>query len=120
MTIKVRPIRESGTPPAKFSISSAAKLAVDRLRAEYDARFPDDPAAVASVGWGIIVPDSGPRSERVVVGFYRRSQLEDVAHGIQHVSGVPLIFFTTPKYAPKFDGKVLDHANESGFFLRDP
>jgi hypothetical protein len=81
--------------------------------------LPDAPAAVVSIGWGIIIPTNGPHSERVVVGFYQRSQLADVAHGIQAVLGVRLIFFTTREHAAKFDGKIVDYTNENGIFLRD-
>jgi hypothetical protein len=33
---------------------------------------------------------------------------------------VKLIYFTIEKFHPLFDGKVLDHAPERGFFLREP
>jgi hypothetical protein len=72
------------------------------------------------VAWGIIVPNDGPRSEAVMVGFYQRSMFDDIAHGIQEVSGVKLVFFTTEEIYGKFEGKVLDYSNERGFFLRAP
>jgi hypothetical protein len=56
----------------------------------------------------------------VVIGIYPQSQFAEVAHGIQVVSGVPLIFFTTEEYRPKFDGKVLDYTAQAGFFMRLP
>lgn len=46
--------------------------------------------------------------------------LAEVAHGIQEVSGVKLIFFTMEKYLSKFEGQILDHSDEQGFFLRKP
>ena len=105
--------------PINFTISVAAKHAVEKIRADYDAAWPDDPAAVLCVGWGITIPDSGPRSESVVVGYYQRSMLADIAHGIQEVSGVKLVFFTTEEYHGNFAGKVLDFARDLGFFLRE-
>jgi hypothetical protein len=79
-----------------------------------------DPAAVVMVGWGLFSSKSGRRSEGVVVSFYGKSQAADVAHGVQDVSGLPIVLFTTAGYYPKFHGKVLDHTVEGGFLLRDP
>ncbi|MEJ2623688.1 MAG: hypothetical protein P8Z80_03850 [Pseudolabrys sp.] len=106
--------------PANFTISAEAKRAIKDVRAQYDKQWPDNPAAVACIAWGIVKPNDGPQSERVIVGFYQRSMLADVAHGIQEVSGVPLIFFTTEDYVGNFAGKVLDYSIERGFFLRAP
>jgi len=104
--------------PVNFTISAAAKQAAEKLRADYDAAYPADPAAVLCVAWGITIPDASPRSENVVVGYYQRSMLGDIAHGVQEVSGVKLVFFTTEEFHGKFEGKVLDFAAERGFFLR--
>lgn len=108
------------TLPVNFTISVAAKQAAEKIRIEYDVAWPNDPAAVLCVGWGITIPESGPRSEGVVVGFYQQSMLPDIAAGIQEVSGVKLVFFTTEEYHGKFAGKVLDFAAERGFFLSAP
>lgn len=82
--------------------------------------MPDDPAAVLCVAWGIVVPHAGPRSEGVVVGFYQRSMLSEIADGIQEASGVELVFFTTEEHHGKFAGKILDFSPERRFFLRAP
>lgn len=105
--------------PVNFTISQVAKAAIVSLRQEYNAQSPHDPAAVLSVSWGRFMPHSGPQYEAVVMSFYPQSQLADVAHGIQQVSGLDVIFFTTPQHHGKFAGKVLDHAAERGFFLND-
>jgi len=105
---------------ANFTISADGKRAIEAVRVEYDARFPDDPAAVACIGWSLVTSDDGTQSESVFVAYYQRSMYHQVAHGIQVVSGVKLIFFTTEEYAMKFEGKVLDYANGRGFFLRGP
>ena len=106
--------------PANFTIAPGAKEAIVILRRAYDAQFPDDPAAVFYVAWGLYQPQSAPQIENVVVSFYPRSMMDEVAHGIQEVSGVPLIFFTTAEFHNKFAGKVLDHSRNRGFFLREP
>jgi hypothetical protein len=109
-----------GVLPANFTISAQGKRGIEKIRAEYQAEFPDDPPAVACIAWGIVLPNEGPRFERVVVGYYQMSQLPEVAHGIQEVSGVRLIFFTTEDYYGNFSGKVLDYSDEAGFFLSEP
>lgn len=113
-------MNSQGILPVNFTISDAARQAADKIRAEYDAAMPGDPAAVLCVAWGIVVPHSGPRSEGVVVGYYQQSQLADVATAIQEVSGVSLVFFTTEEHHGKFAGKVLDFSPERRFFLRTP
>lgn len=110
----------SGVLPINFTISAGAKQRLEQLRVEYDASSPKDPAGVMSVSWGFLIPDSGRRSEGVVIGIYPQSILADVAHGIQEVSGIKLVFFTTAEYHGKFEGKVLDFAVERGFFLKTP
>ncbi|HVY20466.1 MAG TPA: hypothetical protein VHA70_10365 [Bauldia sp.] len=104
---------------ATFTLSAAAKHGVERVRELYLARFPDNPPAVASVAWGY-VEGSDPLSGKVIVGFYQQSQFAEIEHGIQEVSGVPLIYFTTEQFHPLFDGKVLDYEDGQGFFLRAP
>jgi hypothetical protein len=107
--------------PVNFTISAAAKQAIAQIRADHDAQFPGDPAAVLSVAWGLYREESGSeRFENVVIGFYTRSMLGEVAHAIQRVSGLDLIFFTTQELRRNFAGKILDHADERGFFLRNP
>ena len=110
----------AGTAAGHFTISEAAKRAAENIRADYDATFPHDPAAVLCVSWGIIMPNSGSVSETVIVGYYQQSKRAEVARGIQEASGVKLIFFTTEEYHGRFAGKILDFASERGFFLRTP
>jgi hypothetical protein len=102
---------------ANFTISAEAKRAIEDVRAKHDASFPGDPAAVACVAWGVSVPDSGASFDGVMIGFYTQSMLADVAHGIQEVSGMKLVFFITDEHYGKFDGKILDHTVARGFFL---
>lgn len=111
---------EPAIVPVNFTIAAAAKREFENLRVAYDNHQPSDPAAVLAVSWGIFQLDSGGRFENVVVSYYSQTQLAGVAHAVQEVSGVKLVFFTIPKYAAKFDGKVLDHSPERSFFLRSP
>jgi len=105
--------------PVNFTLSPAAKRGIEFVRKEYDARSPADPAAVLSVAWGYVM-GSDPSSGNVVVSFYPRSMLTAVADGIQEVSGVKFIYFTTDEHHGRFEGKVLDFAEDRGFFLREP
>ena len=100
---------------ANFTISDRAKRAIKSIRRELEAegRKP----AVAMIGWSLFTPSSGERSEAVIVSFYMEDEYDQVRHGIQTVSGLDLIFFTTEQYRHHFDGKVLDHAADRGFFL---
>jgi hypothetical protein len=108
---------ESEILRANFTISPAAKAAIERVRQDHDAQFGDDPAAVLSVAWGLFSHQSWQRWENVVISFYTRSEFADVAHGVQEVSGVKLIFFTMEEYLDRFEGKVLDHSESQGLFM---
>jgi hypothetical protein len=66
------------------------------------------------------MPYGAPQFDEVVVTFYGESQRPLVADAIQEVSGLKIVFFTTEQYRPRFEGKVLDHVGDRGFFLRDP
>lgn len=105
--------------PANFTISDNAKIAIEDIRRDWNARF-DDPAAVVWVAWGLFRPHAGEPFEDVVVSFYAQSQVAQNADGIQTVSGVDLVFFTIPEYHHHFEGKVLDFEAGKWFFLRDP
>jgi len=104
--------------PVNFTVSEAAKRAAEKIRADYDAKWPDNPAAVLFVGWGITMSGTERRSENVIVGYYQQSDLAAVAHGIQEASGVKLVFFVADEFHAKFEAKVLDYARDRGFFLR--
>ncbi|MFL5149837.1 MAG: hypothetical protein ACJ8DN_17090 [Microvirga sp.] len=104
--------------PANFTISDAAKLEIENLRQFYDAKS-SDPAAVVMIAWGLFASNTGRRWENVIVGFYGQSELDQVAHGVQEVSELQVVFFTTAEHHPKFEGKVVDHDQARGFFLRD-
>ena len=105
--------------PVNFALALPARRALEQLRSEIDERYPEDPVAVLSIAWGF-PPGADPLSGNVVIGFYPRSLMADVAHGIQEVFGVRLVFATSEEFHPLFAGKVLDHEEGRGFFLRDP
>jgi hypothetical protein len=112
-------MRDAAVLPANFSISPEAKLEIENVRRFWDGKS-QDPAAVVAIAWGFFTSNVGERWENVVVSFYGRSELGRVAHGVQDVSGLPVVFFTTPEHHPRFEGKVIDHGARTGFFLRDP
>jgi hypothetical protein len=106
---------------ANFTISDAAKHEFKNLRRFWDENVPNrDPAGVLTVSWGFYHFNSGEKAQGVIVSFFGQSELPRVAHGIQRVSGIDLVFNTLPEYLPKFEGKVLDHTPERSFFLRKP
>ena len=105
--------------PARFTISDAAKQEIENIRVAWNERF-NDPAEVVMVGWGEGRTHAGQPWENIVVSFYGRSQYADIAHSIQQVSGLPVVFFTIPLHATKFDGKIVDFAPAGWFFLRNP
>ena len=106
-------------PVANFAIADNAKRGIDRLRRFYDANS-EDPADVVTIVWGRVMPNSAPAFETVVVTFYPRSMRSMIADAIQTVSGLDVFFFATPLDLPNFGGKVLDFADDRGFFLREP
>ena len=106
--------------PVNFTISPAAKQAIEQVRRDYDSQFSSDPAAMLWIGWGFYNHVSGPLFENVVIGFYGQSEFWKIAHGIQEVSGLKFVFFTTPEYHPNFEGKILDFTDQRRFFLRNP
>ena len=105
--------------PANFTISAQAKRGFEKVRADYDAASPDDRAAVLCVAWAVTISESGPHMQNVLITYYPQSMLAEVAHGIQEVSGVKLVFFTTEEFYGKFEGKILDFTRDRGFFLRN-
>ncbi len=106
-------------PVANFTISDNAKRGIELARQRFDSHWPD-PAAVATIGWTRHMPYSGEEFEQVAVTFYGQSQYNEVAPAIQIVSGVEVVFVPVAKDYVKFEGKILDFADDQGFFLREP
>lgn len=107
----------SDIPRANFTISDDAKRGIALLRRAYDADAAD-PAGVVSVAWARVTPAASPPFEDVAVTFYGRSRRAEIASAIQMVSGIEVVFFANAIDLPKFEGKVLDFAEERGFFLQ--
>jgi hypothetical protein len=112
-------MRDSELLPVNFTISAAAKFEIENLKNVWNTSSLD-PAAVVVIAWGLFRSNSGKRWENVFVTFYGKSQFAEVAHGIQDASGLPVVFFTTPEHHQEFEGKIIDHVEERGFFLREP
>jgi hypothetical protein len=100
-----------------FTIAPAAKAAIERLTREHDERF--GRAGAMAISWGHR-EGADPLTGNVTLGFYSKAQLPEIERGIQEVSGVQFVYFTTDEFHPLFDGKVIDHSPERGFFLREP
>jgi putative cell wall-binding protein len=52
-------VQENGLLPINFTISEAAKNAINAMRADYDAAFPNNPAVVPAIGWAYVNPRCG-------------------------------------------------------------
>jgi hypothetical protein len=115
----IRTMPQSDVLPINFTISPAAKREIEIVRAFWDSES-SDPAAVAVIAWGLYRFNSGQERGTVVVTFYGRSQLPEVADMVQDVSGLKVVFLTTEEHHPRFNGKIVDHAADRGFFLREP
>ncbi len=107
---------KSDIPAINFTISANARRGIDVLRQAFNAHS-SDPADVLCIGWGRFMPHNAPGFENVVVSFYGKSQRTDIADAIQSVSDFEIAFFATPPDHAKFEGKVLDFADDRGFFL---
>ena len=105
----------SDLPQANFRISEAAKRGIEWLRAHQEKITGVTPGVVF-VAWGIRNANGSEQQQSVIVGFYDKSQDDEVKDGIQIVDGVPLIFFTNERYVARFEGKVLDFKGKK-FFL---
>ncbi len=101
---------------AKFKISNSARAFIAQARQDANETL-DDPLDVVGIGWGEIRPVNGKPFEDVVVGFYRKSQVQEIIELIQHVSGIDLVFHVAPKNLGKFDGKTIDYNEKAGFHL---
>jgi hypothetical protein len=111
----------TNAPPllASFTFSSAALMAIEQIRTDWQNQFGNFPDVVC-VAWGLYEWNDGHRGEGVIVSFYTRDQRRDLEPAIQNVSGVETILFTIPDYAHHFEGKVVDFSEQRFFFLRDP
>lgn len=102
--------------PVNFTISGRARAAIAALRRE-QASVLADPPALLMIGWGKTRLADGTGGEGPVVGFYSHSELAAVAHGIETVGGLDLLFFVTSETHRHFAGRTLDHDPASGFIL---
>jgi hypothetical protein len=99
-----------------FTISDAAKIKIAALRSLWPSKTGEN-AGVLSVGWGQTTLNSGEQFEHVVIGFYAESQRPEIAHLLEQVSGLELLFFITPDNHSRFQGKVLDFTKDRSFHL---
>lgn len=112
-------MNDPGIPPARFTISPAARREIETLSASWNAASPD-PAGGVWVSWAEWRPHAGRPRHGVFVTVYGRRYGEMISAEVQEVSGLPVLFTVRPDDAHRFDGKVVDFAAEQGFFLREP
>ena len=113
-----RDIPDQDISPINFTLSAAAHAEIDNLRRFWNGQVPDE-ADVLVIAWGRTEPKVGEAFEHVVVTFYGRSERASIAHGIQHMDGLEIIFFVTEEGAARFAGRTVDFAPDEGFVLRD-
>ncbi len=99
-----------------FVISAAAWTEIEHIRALYD-QDSSDKADVPVIAWSVREPIIGPRTEGVLVGFYRHSERSGIRHGIQMIDGREIVFFATETTARNFSGRTVDFAADRGFHL---
>lgn len=104
-------------PIAQFRFSSAALIAIEQARADWQHRFGDHPE-ILMIGWGLFEGKDGRRDEGIALGFYPRDQRHEVADSIQIVSGLELVFFAPREHMKHFDNKVIDFSEDRFFFSR--
>jgi hypothetical protein len=102
--------------PINFTISLEAWAEIEVIRESYDKNR-DDKASVLMISWGNTVLNDGKSWSHVVIGFYRTSERYKIRDGIQMLSGHEVVFFITPDFYGKFDGKIIKFGREEGFFL---
>lgn len=105
----------------EFSLTQAAVDQVGVIRNAYATHFPDDPPVLAGISTGRPLIGSGLGPKRVVIGFWKRSEVPEVAwkeEKIDRIAGFDIIFTVVEADRPMFRDKVIDYAPDSAFFLR--
>jgi hypothetical protein len=105
-------------PDPKYNFSSNALRAIESLRPEFEAMSREKSGAVV-VAWGTSIPhDGSPGRSAVVISFYTESQMVEMGQHVVKIDGMDVINFLLPQDFPRFDGKIIDYADNRGFFLR--
>ncbi len=110
----------SKCPPINFTFSSISIVEIENIRRAWIKEFPSEEPDVVSVAWEFFQYNNGRKREMPIVSFYTKDMRPEIQTHIQMLCGYEVIFFTIEPYALCFEGKVLDFAEEQGFFLRDP
>lgn len=103
--------------PVNFTISDAAIVEIERMRALLKAESAAN-AVVVGIAWGFFKPKGHSDFEGPAVGFYDEGSLENIGAGIERVSGIDVFFFILREHYANFAGKALDFSTERMFFLR--
>jgi hypothetical protein len=102
--------------PINFTISAEAWAEIENIRMFWNSRF-EDKADVLVVAWGRTILNDGRTWSHVVISFYGLSERYKAEHAIQIISGHEVVFFTTPEFYDKFDGKIIKFEPDKSFFL---
>ena len=104
-------------PEPDFTFSSNAIHAIEKLRPQFEAAAKEKSGAVV-VAWGTAIPHDGSQGRSaIVVSFYTESQMVEMAQHVRVIDGLEVILFTLPNNYPRFDGKIIDYADNKGFFF---
>lgn len=99
-----------------FTISPSAWSEIDKIKTEYDAKYPEK-ADVVMIAWGTTMFNDGTSSDGVVIGYYNTSERRFIEHGIQKINDREVIFFVTYEIANKFENRTICFEGSSGFYL---
>ncbi len=98
--------------PVNFSISPAAREAIERLRRE--CPFPAD---IVGIGWGYLSPAQDGDEGLPAIGFYPPEDRPGLEHLLEIVDGVELVYAITGKDYHRLEGMMLHFAPERAFFV---
>jgi hypothetical protein len=105
-------------PEPVFSFSTNALKAIESLRPHFEAVSHEKSGAVV-VAWGTtLVHDGSQRTSGLIITFYTDSQMADMARYARRIDGLDVVLFTIPDNYHRLDGKIIDYADNRGFFLR--
>ncbi len=104
--------------PVNFTISDAAKKEIDHLRSIWKGMTNAEPD-VMSIAWGNVVPHKNPAMTQgyLVIAFYPPEYRAEIAHALEYISGLELLFFITKENYYRFEGKIIHHTPEKSFHL---
>ncbi|MCB1517208.1 MAG: hypothetical protein KDJ19_06285 [Hyphomicrobiaceae bacterium] len=104
-----------------FALTARALDAVGQVRMAYLEEFPDDPPEIAGIAMGQPLTDELSQPLHVVIGFWRKSELSDVARrelNTGKIGDFEIALFAAQHHQHYFAENLIDHSPERAFFLR--